>query len=458
MCVNDHLMLNDILYYKGFSFLWYDCGHAAKHHQPMPEKISVVAVGSRGDVQPYIALAAGLRRAGYRVQVVTHREFAPPIIERGLEFYPLPGEPSQILKEGVGRKWMHTGGRPLHFGYYFVKLMRPLLEALLSDMWQACQDSDVIVYSRLGIAAKSVAEKLNVPGILTSVQPLGRTRYYPAAGAPEAPDWIPGRRAYNWMSHLVLDQLFWLPFRGIINGWRRDLLGLPAAPLHSTYVQVAEQGGPLLLAHSQSLVPSPPDWPDWIYPTGFWMLENDGQYRPPDPLRAFLEGGSPPVYIGFGSTSFADPLQMIELVLSALKQSQQRGILHVPWDDLEQLTLPQQVIAVNNVPFDWLFPRIAAAVYHGGIGTGTIALRAGLPTVTVPFYGDQLYWARRIADAGASVEPLEPRRLTADKLALAISHALDHADIRRNAKALGDKLREEDGVGKAVEVIQKYVA
>jgi sterol 3beta-glucosyltransferase len=145
-------------------------------------------------------------------------------------------------------------------------------------------------------------------------------------------------------------------------------------------------------------------------------------------------------------------------VLEALAQAGQRGLLGAGWGGLEMEKPPENVFKVEDAPYDWLFPRMAAVVHHGGAGTTGAGLRAGKPTVICPFVADQPFWGRRVAALGAGPPPIPQRRLTADNLASAIRQAVEDAVMRKRAADLGEKIQPEDGVGQAVSLIEKYAA
>ncbi len=165
---------------------------------------------------------------------------------------------------------------------------------------------------------------------------------------------------------------------------------------------------------------------------------------------------SPPVYVGFGSMSGENPAQFTQVVLEALKLTGQRGVLLTGWGGISQTDLPDQVFLLDSAPHDWLFPQMAAIVHHGGAGTTAAALKAGVPSVVVPFFGDQPFWGDRVHRLGTSPAPVPKSQLTADRLATAIAVAVSDAKMQQQAKAIGAAVRAEDGVKQAVEVVQRY--
>jgi sterol 3beta-glucosyltransferase len=206
------------------------------------------------------------------------------------------------------------------------------------------------------------------------------------------------------------------------------------------------------------VVPKPPDWGDNLNITGYWFLDESASWQPPQQLADFLAAGPPPVYIGFGSMSDRKPEETTNLVLRALAQSKQRGILATGWGGLGQQDLPGEVFKIDRAPHDWLFPRVAAAVHHGGAGTTAASLRAGIPCVIIPHFMDQPYWGQRVVDLGVGPQFIPRDQLTEERLTSAILEALGNQSMRQSAVTLGDQIRAEDGVGQAVKVLDRYLS
>jgi sterol 3beta-glucosyltransferase len=213
---------------------------------------------------------------------------------------------------------------------------------------------------------------------------------------------------------------------------------------------------PVLYGYSQHVLPRPHDWAARYEVTGYWLLDAAGGWEPPAELVQFLEAGPPPVYIGFGSMGSKDPAAAGRLAIEALARSGQRGILAAGWGGMQATELPATVHLISSVPHSWLFPRMAAVVHHGGAGTTAAGLRAGVPSVLVPFMGDQPFWGRRVATLGVGPTPIPRKRLTAERLATAIGEAVSNAAMRQRASDLGQVLRAEDGIGRAVEIIDRF--
>jgi sterol 3beta-glucosyltransferase len=212
-------------------------------------------------------------------------------------------------------------------------------------------------------------------------------------------------------------------------------------------------GEPYLYGFSEHVVPRPADWPAAHRISGYWFLDQASQWEPPGALTDFLDSGPPPVYMGFGSMPGDVARNMLRLSVEAIGKTGQRAILLGGWGEAGGLESPDHILTLTSAPHDWLFPRVSAVVHHGGAGTTAAGLRAGKPTLVVPFFADQPFWGRRIHELGAGPEPVSPKELTAGRLAQAIQEAVTDAAIAARAEALGEKIRKEDGVGRAVDFI-----
>ncbi len=417
-------------------------------------RITIITVGSRGDVQPYIALGRGLQRAGHYVRLATHAEFEAFVRDYGLDFALLEGNPRAVLESDAGQEWQKSGSNPLLSLQQFRRIARPLVRQLTLDCLNACRGADLVLFSVLGFyPAFSVIEKLRVPACAAYLQPSTPTRAYATYRLPPAPEWLFwGRGSYNKASYSLMEQLYWRVLRGPINEARRTILGLPPRsnpPRGSKYLH--------LYGYSRHILPPPADWSGHNHVTGYWFLERPSDWQPPVDLLNFLESGPPPVYVGFGSMNNRDAKNVSKTVLEALARAKQRAILVTGWGGLGDITLPDEVFKIDAVPFDWLFPRVSAVVHHGGAGTTAEGLRAGVPSVVVPFFSDQPFWANRIYEMGVGPKPIPRQKLTAEHLSAAISTAVSDANMRARASLLGGHIRLEDGVRRAVSVLNEYV-
>ncbi len=416
-------------------------------------RINFIIGGSRGDIQPFIPLALGLQRAGYTVQITTHSDYRDWVCGYGIEYAQMEGNARAIMESEQGLRLVESKG--LGTLRELARLTEPLARQATHDILAAAPGSDLLVgsFSSYG-PVYSVAQKLGIPWMMAMLQPMHPTRAFP--GFP-----VTDRRSAgavgNYLSHLITDQAQWLAMRAMGNRIRREVLGMQPYPLLGPLHAAHKQRIPTIYGFSPSVVPQPHDWGEHICVTGYWFLD-EPDWSPPPELADFLAAGDPPVYIGFGSMSLRDPQRLAEIVLGALEQSRQRGILLAGWGGLKASNLPDTVLKIESAPHAWLFPRMAAVVHHGGAGTTGAGLRAGAPSIVTPLFADQPWWGRRVFDLGVGPEPVPHSKLTADNLAAAIRQAVGDPAMRDRAARLSEKIRAEDGVAQAVEFIERRVA
>lgn len=414
-------------------------------------RITILTIGSRGDVQPYLALAVGLQRAGYSVRVASHAIFESLIRGAGVDFALVRFNPRDIVNHPEVQK---AKASIFRFMLAVRRLMGPQFLQVFDDFWQASQDAEAIIASPTASNAYDCAQELKVGFVLGLLQPLIPTREFPSFFLPPFPR-IGG--PFNRATHHLFDQLLWQNVRNSVNHWRKVRLGLREAAFFGPYRSMHAERVPHLIACSPSVIPKPPDWREWHYVTGYWFLEPHTEFRPPANVERFLDSGSPPVYVGFGSMAQEQPERLAAVVTEALDRANQRGILASGWGWSKQLRLPDTILQVDDIPHQWLFPRMASLVHHGGAGTTGAALLSGVPSIVVPFGGDQHHWGRILVEAGVSPRVLALGDLTAESLAHAISLTINDRDLRKRATSLGEAIRKEDGISRAVEIVGQYL-
>ena len=423
----------------------------------MSRPIIILASGTRGDVQPWLALGLGLQAAGYRVVVATHANFRPLVESRGLPFALVEGSPNDLLARGDGRSALTYDGNGVRSAgatLKFLREARPLFERMLESAWEACQGAGALVVGLATTWGDHIAQALGVPCVWGLGQPFSRTRAFPSVFQPFT---FSLGGTYNWITHLALEQLMWQPWRAVINRWRRRTLGLPPAPFTGPYPDLHARRTPCLYYFSPLVVPRPADWPASHVVTGYWFLDQPSDWAPPADLLRFLDAGSPPVYIGFGSMRLRRPQEVLAMITRALEATRLRAVMALDSVFAGDILPPSSVYPVSEIPHNWLFPRMAAAVHHGGVGTTTVGLRAGLPTIVAPVGVDQFFWGERVAALGVGPRPIPQRAFTAEKLAEALSQATQDQGMKARASALGQGIAAEEGVARAVEVMRSIV-
>jgi sterol 3beta-glucosyltransferase len=325
--------------------------------------------------------------------------------------------------------------------------VKDMQRRLLVDQWNACRDAKLLLYHPKALGGAHIAEKLGIPGFCVPPFPA----YVPTGAFPM---FIFGTRSWGAM----LNRLSFSVTRrgqaavaGIINDFRRQQLELPARARFS--IDPARLNGrPIPVMHpiSPYVLPRPADWPEHIALTGYWFLDAAEGWTPPDGLLRFLDSGAPPVYIGFGSMVTHHPDAMAKAVLEAIELIGARAILGRGWGGLQANAVPDKVHLVDDVPHDWLLPRCAAVVHHGGAGSTAAGLRAGLPTLVVPHIADQPLWGKRVQDLGVGPPPLSKKQLRPDTLSERIDSMLHDKSMQTAARDLGAKIRSESGTDTAI--------
>ena len=434
----------------------------APHVPPM--SIVVMAVGSRGDIQPFIPIGRRLAER-HRVRIATHREFRPMVERAGLEFYPLGGNPHEMMEYIV-----KTGGSilPTRLDQLWedVPKKRAMIAEILASTWRACTEADpeqpgarpfranLIVANPPSYGHMHCAEALHIPLHMIFTMPWSATRSFPHPFAQIDPS--AHHPVENFFSYGVIDLIVWAGISDLVDTFRTETLKLSPLTLTDGAALLDDHEVPFTYLWPESLVPKPEDWGPHIDLANFIPYEQAQTYEPPPALLDFLAAGEPPIYVGFGSVVAEDPVALTRTIFTALERAGARGIVAEGWAHLGGGALPPNVYLIGDCPHDWLFPRCRAVCHHGGAGTTSAGLRAGLPTIVVPFFGDQFFWGHIVAKAGAGPEPIPIRRLDTESLTAAFD-ACRRPQIRERASALGARLRATDGVELAVQSIERHL-
>jgi UDP:flavonoid glycosyltransferase YjiC (YdhE family) len=415
--------------------------------------ISVLASGSRGDVQPPAALATSLALRGHSVRLLANDVFADLVAGRGVEFKPLGLDIRAELESEDARRYFVDGRNPVALWRWFFSVARRYAREIAPKALDYIAGSDLLVGAGLmGPFAMMAARRWNKPCVHAWMQPTFASRDFLTPYLPppalDLPGWL------NVALNASVDQASWLVMRSILRV-AHDLVGLPPPSFRSPLPQAVRAGEKLLQAYSKAILPPGSDWPSNVEVTGYWFLDRAGDWRPPDDLLSFIEAGPPPVYIGFGSMVLREPRATFQTALQAIRKINCRAVISLGWSGMQPEELPEGVIAIADAPHDWLFPRMTAIVHHGGAGTTGAALRAGLPSVAAPFVTDQFFWARQMYKQGVAPRAIPHRNLTSDALADAISIALGDRTMRKRAAEVGAIVRSEDGVDGAIAAIEQ---
>ena len=426
--------------------------------------VVILIVGSRGDVQPFLPIGQRLA-ATHRVRLATHAEFRPIVEAAGLEFYPLAGDPRELMEYMV-----RTGGRvvPTRLDQLVreVPRKRAIIAELLESTWGACSAADperaeaapfmadAIIANPPSYGHVHCAEALCVPLHIMFTMPWTPTAAFPHPLTHLPPG--PQNPVRNFLSYGVVNLLMWGGVADVINGFRERTLGLPPLPLGQGAGLLDDNEVPFTYLFPDDVTERPADWGWHVDMASFVFVDQAAGYQPPPALAAFVAEGPPPIYIGFGSCVVEDPPRLTRILFEALEQAGARGVISRGWAALGDAAPPPHVHLVDDTPHDWLFPHCQAACHHGGAGTTAAGLRAGLPTVVVPFFGDQFFWGEVVRTAGAGPAPIPIGDLNSGNLAEAFA-ACQRVETAERARAFGARLRNTDGAELAVAAFHRHL-
>lgn len=404
-------------------------------------RFSVVTFGSEGDTRPLAALCRGLLDQGHEARLFAERSTLTLASRLGVPCEALAGDVESTLP--IADPGQEIGLAAL---LRAIKAMNALIAANSASWMRAvadhARDSDAILFSSLAVGVGAVLhEELRKPGIGLFFQPITPTREFSSPMLPpmNLPGWA------NRMTFAPAHRQMWSICGKSAQAARLEIFG--TRPQHALRLDF-----PMLYGVSRHLVPQPRDWPATHRICGHWSRPVDA-YDAADDLREFLAAGEPPLYAGFGSPSAFVRKRALQALIDAV--AGRRAVFSPGWSRIDSAVLPGNFFVLKQVPHEWLFPRVALAIHHGGAGTTHTAARAGIPQIILPVGADQHFWARRVALRGAAPRYTRNARFKADVLANMIEFAQRDA-TRHDAAELGNAMSKEDGVGNAIQAITQF--
>ncbi|XP_027924380.1 sterol 3-beta-glucosyltransferase UGT80B1-like isoform X1 [Vigna unguiculata] len=417
-------------------------------------QIVMLVVGTRGDVQPFLAMAKKLQDYGHRVRLATHADFDTFVKSAGVDFYPLGGDPRALARYMVRNKGIIPSG-PTE-----ISIQRKQLKAIIDSLLPACIEPDLetgipfraqaIIANPTACGHTHIAEALGVPLHIFFTMPWTPTYEFshPLARVPQS--------AGYWLSYIIVDVLIWWGIRGLINDFRKRKLKLAPIAYFSMYSGSITHL-PTGYMWSPHVVPKPTDWGPLVDVVGYCFLNLGSKYQPQEDFVRWIQKGPKPLYFGFGSMPLDDPKRTTDIIVEALKDTGQRGIIDRGWGNLgNSAEVPENVFVLEECPHDWLFPQCSALVHHGGAGTTATGLKAGCPTTIVPFFGDQFFWGDRIYQRGLGPVPIPISELSLENLTNAIKFMLQ-PEVKSQAMAIAKLIENEDGVTAAVDAFHRHL-
>ena len=413
--------------------------------------VTILCAGSRGDFQPYIALAQELLAQGMAVRIVGSHSFAGFVRGYGIDFV---GITADISTMNVDPKLLREAGNadnPLKMLLAFNK-MKEYGIYMVSDFFAACEGSDIILYHPGCTIGYYAAQLYGIPAVLASPFPMHRTSAYPSVVLYGQ---VSANRLTIPLSYSLIQAMLWMASKDSIKGFWKQRYGQLPADFGMPFERHNNARQPALVSCSNQVFARPTDWNAHIHQHGYWEVREPEAYTPSPALAAFLDHPDAPIYVGFGSmTGINQYPGLAELVVAAIVQSGRRAIIHGIGQDL---ALPESILRVDAVPHTWLFPRMAAVIHHGGAGTTAAGVRAGVPNIVVPFANDQFAWGHRVHDLGVGPAPIPRKRLTVAKLAAAIEQTTN-PQMRAAAARLGEQIAAERGAARCAEVVAQLGA
>lgn len=425
----------------------------------MGKRVAIAAIGTMGDVQPFVALSMALQKRGYSVILCTSSDFEEFVTAHGIEFHNLGTDIQAFIRQSQFDNAMSK-----NLLLYAPKLLRDgqnILKVACRELWTAAQGADALVFHQTTNFAVDIAEALDVPAIMTAFQPINPTGEFPHfayEGPPPDPlfNRISLDPLFNRLSYVIqAAQQSYYDFPR--DRMRAKLLGLRSRKRSGFSKNARGEAIPALHAYSPTISPRPGDWPDSITITGFWRLEDITGWEPEPEFQDFLAAGEKPIYLGFGSMPWG-AARNTEIILKALQIWGGRVVIGRGWGGIRTEELPPSVYSIGKVPHSKLFEHVKAVVHHGGAGTTHTGLYAGKPTFVVPQFFDQPYWGRRVFELGCGPQPVRLRKLTPGILATALDELATDKSYELAALDLREKLLLEDGTGLAVDVIEETIA
>ncbi len=421
-------------------------------------KIAITTVGSRGDIQPFIALGLGLKKAGYEVSIITAKNEEDFVRNYGLDFYALDVNIQELMEGNSDVQEMTKSSSPLKFVTSHLKGSKSLKSMMIktqSEIWEACQDADLIVYHPGMPIGYFIAQINNKKSVLLNPFPVVATKDYPSILFYSFPRW---GRTFNLLTHIIFYKVFWaLAKSAIVAFWNQKnlkKLNFKTSPIQ----QQIKSGRPVINAYSPLTFQPSREWGNNVQTVGSLIIENESNFTPTKELVEFIKNGEAPIFIGFGSMKdIRSFTKTFEILSEAVNKTKQRAVIGLGWTKNNfNGTVPENIFLIENVPFTWLFPQMKLLVHHGGAGTTAAGLIAGKPTIIIPHIADQPAWGLRVFELGVGSKPITKKNLSVDNLSKAILFALQPKIISA-ANQLGQIMKLDNGNKKAVDIIHKYM-
>ncbi|WP_342644621.1 glycosyltransferase [Mucilaginibacter sp. CSA2-8R] len=418
-------------------------------------RIGLFTYGSRGDVQPYIALALRLMQEGFDVTLGAPENFKAFVESFGVTFFGLYGNAEEIIYSAECQKIIKSGNN-LAFVKFLFSALSDRSGELFSGILSFCEGVDVVIANNVGATTVSVAtEYLKLPLLILQLNPpVIETTAFPLPGVR-----IPNYARLNRLSYRLFYRLMWHFAKRDIIAFRKQL-ALPNAKT-SVYHYINTKKIPVMHAFSEALISRPADWDNHQVVTGFITLDEQARthnrFDATNPeLVAWIKSGTKPIYIGFGSIPVPDPLKLRQMIADILEQTNERIILCQGWSILPDIPKNDRLFIIVSANHQWLFRQCKMVVSHGGIGTLTAAMKAGVPVIVISIFVDQPIWGDIITKKKLGIH-LPWRKINTKKLVNAIQVINQEPDYGNRVAAVAQVLNREDGTGAVIIFMKKWL-
>jgi vancomycin aglycone glucosyltransferase len=391
-------------------------------------KIACVILGTRGDVQPMVALATGLMKKGHEVVI-----FAPPENEELVRLYNCRFEPfGPGIKKAVSeRPEKQKGGVAVTIS---PKEGKKLIGDQINLLPGIIKDADLVLGAGIVIGVATAADVLKVPYRFVA--------FYPIILGTTHDDPFKNRMMFGF-GRSIMNILI----KGFINK-NRNKLGLQSIKdVWSHWL-----GENVIIACDKEIIAAREGVAFPFTQTGFMLLPSMNGL--PENVETFISSGKPPVYIGFGSNPIADREKYSQMFEKVLEATGQRFIISKGWANLPD-TISPDIMFVDEMPFEFLFPKMAAAIFHGGTGTMAAVTRAGIPQAAFPFMGDQFMNRDQIVKLGLGPKTCNFKKMTAESISLAINECLTNDSYKKNGAEMSERLKDANGIDLTVQLVEK---
>lgn len=412
-------------------------------------EIAIIAIGTRGDVQPCVALALELQNRGTDVFVATHTEYEELVVSNNVKYFELPGNPATAWDDNPNKD--NAKKVKINFSQQLENYAKGWLKISL----EICKNSDAIVYTSLFFVGNHLGEKLKIPYFSIIFEPNLSTSTFPSAYFKSDKNF---GGSFNKFTHKFAYQSFWLNTRKSVNRIRREVLDLPQSPFWGYFSKIQSEQNPVLCSFSKNLVPKPFDWNKNINISGYWFLNKKTEYKPSQELIDFFNNDDSPIYFDFGSFSHDRLKNKIKIILNDLIKSEERLIIDPGKMDISDINFSSDTkIIDNSVPHDWLLPKVKIIITHGGVGAVHAAMRAGVPTLPITIFPAQYYWGKITYKLGLGARPLTIKKLLPGQVLDSISYINTNSKLKSNLIKIKNDFENENGPKIASEFIIKYL-